>query len=117
MSLDVHLSTNVLCPHCNGAVGEKEVYSRNITHNLNTLAEAAGIYKHLWRPEELGITKAKELIAPLALGLSQLKSKPSKFKKLNPTNGWGSYEGLVDFVQEYLDACIEHPEADIMVSR
>src|SRR6266496_3980933 len=46
-----------------------ELYWRNITHNLNTMADAAGIYKHLWRPEELGITKAGELIAPLAAGL------------------------------------------------
>ena len=33
-------------------------YSANITHNLGKMAEEAGIYKHLWRPEEIGITKA-----------------------------------------------------------
>jgi hypothetical protein len=30
-----------------------EVYSRNITHNLNRMAEAAGLYIALWRPGEL----------------------------------------------------------------
>ena len=35
-----------------------EVYSANITHNLNTMADEAGIYKHLWRPDEIKITKA-----------------------------------------------------------
>lgn len=31
---------------------EVEVFNRGITHNLNKMAEAVGIYKHLWRPEE-----------------------------------------------------------------
>lgn len=62
MSLDVYLRLD------NG----NEVYDANITHNLNTMAEEAGIYKHLWRPEELGITKAKDLIEPLAEGLAKM---------------------------------------------
>ena len=41
------------------------VFTSNITHNLGKMAEAAGIYKHLWCPEEIGITKAKQLIQPL----------------------------------------------------
>lgn len=33
------------------AVRRTCIFSANITHNLNAMAEAAGIYKHLWRPE------------------------------------------------------------------
>ena len=94
-----------------------EVYSANITHNLNTMAGEAGIYEHLWRPDEIGITKAKELIEPLREGLHKLKIEPEKYKAFNPSNGWGSYEGLVRFVSNYLDACYENPEADVSVSR
>jgi hypothetical protein len=94
-----------------------EVYSANITHNLNTMAGEAGIYEHLWRPDEINITKAKELIEPLREGLHKLKSEPEKYKAFNPSNGWGSYEGLVRFVSNYLDACYENPEADVSVSR
>lgn len=93
------------------------VYSANITHNLNKMADAAGIYRHLWRPEELGITKAKELIEPLHNGLEKLKEDPARFDQLNPSNGWGTYAGLVSFVENYLAACIKHPEAIIRVSR
>ena len=92
-------------------------YSDNITHNLTTMADAAGLYKYLWRPEEIGITTAQQLIDPLKVGLSLLKSDPQKFKKLNPQNGWGDYEGLVDFVEKYLAACIENPTATVEVSR
>lgn len=93
------------------------VFNYNITHNLNVMAEAAGIYQHLWRPEELGITKAWQLIQPLREGLALLEAKPGTFKAFNPVNGWGSYEGLVKFVRAYLEACEQWPEAEIGVSR
>lgn len=94
-----------------------EVFDYNITHNLNTMAEAAGIYEHLWRPEEIGITKANQLIEPLRQGLHELKMNPDKYKLLNPDNGWGNYEGLVKFVEAYLNACYEYPDADVNADR
>ena len=94
-----------------------EVYARNITHNLGRMASAAGIYKHLWRPDELGITKAHELIEPLDIGLTLLRDKPEEFRKHDPENGWGDYDGLVAFVESYLAACREFPDAAVHVSR
>lgn len=93
------------------------LYSRNITHNLTDMAEAAGLYKHLWRPEEIGITKARELILPLVDGLERLRADADKFKKFNPENGWGTYEGLVKFVSDYVKACCDHPAAKVRVCR
>lgn len=93
----------------------REVYSANITHNLNDMADEAGIYRHLWRPDELGITKASELILPLREGLALLRADPERFKKHNPKNGWGNYEGLVEFVAGYLSACEEYPDAKVLV--
>lgn len=90
-----------------------EVYSANITHNLGKMADEAGIYEYLWRPDEVGITKASQLIDPLSIGLSTLKSYPERFKKYNPENGWGNYEGLVGFVESYLEACKQFPDADV----
>ena len=93
-----------------------EVYWRNITHNLNKMADEAGIYKHLWHPGEVGITTAGQLIEPLAAGLELLRSDPERFKKFNPDNGWGKYEGLVEFVADYLNACREYPDATVRAS-
>jgi hypothetical protein len=107
MSLDVHLTK----------VMPAEIYSDNITHNLNTMAGAAGLYEYLWRPDEFNLTKAAQLIEPLTLGLARLKSDPTNFKKYDSPNGWGTYEHFVPFVEKYLAACIEHPDADISVSR
>jgi hypothetical protein len=94
-----------------------EVYSANITHNLNKMAGEAGIYEALWRPEEIGITKAGQLIEPLEKGLALMESDPGRFKAFNPKNGWGSYDGFVPWVEKYLSACREYPDADVCVSR
>jgi len=102
--------------YCNNEPTD-EVYAANITHNLTTMADHAGIYQELWRPEEIGITKASQLVKPLWEGLTILRNDPDKFKSYNPPNGWGTYEGLMDFVEQYLVACIKHPDATIEVSR
>lgn len=107
MSLDVSLKQTM----------PTTVFSSNVTHNMTDMADAAGIYKHLWRPEELGIKKAGELIEPLAAGLAKLKLNPDKFKAHNPSNDWGSYDSFVEFVEEYLSACIKYSDAEIEVSR
>lgn len=96
---------------------DNEVYWANITHSLNNMVDAAGIYHHLWRPDEIGITQAKQLIEPLQEGLARLKADPEECKKHNPKNGWGDYSGLVKFVENYLEACRQYPEATIQVFR
>ncbi len=93
------------------------VYSANITHNLNKMADAAGIYKHLWRPEEVGVKTAAELIDPLTVGLDRLKADRPRYEQFNASNGWGLYEHFVSFVEQYLDACKQYPNALVSVSR
>jgi hypothetical protein len=93
------------------------VFSRNITHNLCAMARAAGIYQACWRPEEIGIERAEQLVPLLTDGLQTLRSNPRRFLVFNPVNGWGDYEGLVGFVEAYLSACRTYPEAKVRVSR
>jgi hypothetical protein len=107
MSLDVTLS----------AVRRTSVYDGNITHNLGPMAEAAGIYKVLWRPEEIGVTTAAQLIEPLREGLAKLESAPGDFRRHDAPNGWGRYEHLVEFVRQYLAACEENPDAEVHADR
>ena len=107
MSLDVTLKK----------VMPTEVYSSNITHNLNKMAEAAGIYEVLWRPEDLDLKYASELIPLIEEGLAKLKADPEYYKKFDSPNGWGKYEDFVPFVEEYLAACKENPDAEVSVSR
>jgi len=96
---------------------DTEVWSGNITHNLGQMAKAAGLYTSLWRPEEEGYVLAKDIVENLRLGLESLLEFPEEYKTLNPSNGWGTYEGFRDFVAEYLAACREYPQAQVRVSR
>ncbi len=94
-----------------------EVYEANITHNLVPMAKEAGLYEYTWKPDEINIRKATELINPLREGLHALKSDPEYFKTFNPSNDWGDYETLVKFVEDYLNACYKYPDAEVSVSR
>lgn len=94
-----------------------EVYHANVTHNLNRMASEAGIYAYVWRPDENGIEKAHQLIEPLRKGIALLESDPERFKRLNPSNGWGSYLDFVPWLKRYLAACEQNPEASVSVSR
>ena len=113
-----------------------ELFSANITHNLAEMASEAGVYDALWRPyrlkgeyvetdnyddemkfENSQVISAKELIDPMREGLHKLKSDPDKYEKFNPENGWGSYDGLIRFIEKYLNACYENQSANVEVSR
>ena len=112
MSLDVYLS----------ATRKTEVYSSNITHNLGKMAGKVkcgdhSLYEYLWRPDEINIKQAGELIMPLQEGLKELKAHPEIYKKYNAKNGWGLYKHFVPFVESYLTACEENPDAEIDISR
>ena len=107
MSLDISLHE----------ISRHSVYESNITHNLTTMAEALGVYQAIWRPEEVGIKYAKDLIPLLEQKLMELVLGKKEYEQYNPSNGWGSYESFVKFLQNLLTACNEHPEAEIEVDR
>ncbi len=113
MSLDVYLTK----------VMPTEVYSGNITHNLGKMASAVKLsngmtlYDILWRPDEHGFYYAKEISELLDEGFNILLSSPEEYKRYNPENGWGSYDGLCNFVYNYRNACWENPDAELRVSR
>jgi hypothetical protein len=124
MSLDVYLEgpatqescTCMTCWNTHKRENREVLFAKNITHNLNKMAEVAGIYSELWHPEEIGITKAAQLIVPLTAGLAELRKNTEKFKNCAPANHWGTYPELVSFVESYLNACVENPEARVKVS-
>lgn len=100
-----------------GTFETNEVYHANTTHNLTSMASTADLYDPLWRPEEVGITKAGQLIEHLTKGLEALGKEPDYFRTFNAENGWGTYGGLVRFVARYLKACIAYPDADVSICR
>lgn len=125
MSLDVSLyslaETVTSDCECCGQSWTREVsdqvFSANITHNLNTMADEAGIYYHLWEPDKIGISVAAQLIEPIRSALILMKSDPDRFCAHNAKNGWGTYDQFVPWLEKYLEALIENPNCLIEVSR
>jgi hypothetical protein len=96
-----------------------KIFSVNITHNLGAMARAAGIYECLWHPEKLveGLDpRASDIVPHLLAGILELLRDPEKYKALNPKNGWGDYEGLLQFAKEVLQACLDNPDARVSTS-
>jgi hypothetical protein len=99
------------------------VYDGNITHNLGKMAgevkvsNGLTLYDILWRPDEHDLKFAREISELLNEGWNILLSEPEHYKQWDPENGWGSYEGLVDFVYKYRNACWDNPDAELRVSR
>lgn len=114
MSLDVYLMSPP-CEHCGR--GEDTLWERNITHNLAPMADAAGLYKVMWRPEEIGVVTAADALPHLRAGWDRLNADSAAMLALSPANGWGTYDGLRDFVSAYIGACVDNPAAVIRVSR
>ena len=98
-------------------MGRASLANHNITHNLGDMAEEAGIYYALWRPEEIGIKTTTEVLPLLEEGLDKLKSDPERFKKFNSPNGWGKYENFVEFVENVIASCKEYPDHEIEADR
>jgi hypothetical protein len=125
MSLDVYLLGKKIekycsCSNCGNAhtfEDQEYLFEANITHNLNKMASHAGVYQALWRPEEIGASKAENIIEILEHGYMNLLADPEKYKKFNPENGWGNYDILLRFVEKYIQACREYPKSLISVSR
>lgn len=82
-------------------------YDQNInyTHNTTKMLFDVGIdiYKIDGKP-------ASEVRSIFAIGLKKLEADPSKYKAMNPDNGWGSYSGLLEVMQKVIDSCDEAPK-------
>jgi hypothetical protein len=94
-----------------------EVYSDNITHNLGAMAKEAGVYMYLWRPDEINITHAHQLIEPLMAACALMATEKARFSAFNAQNGWGAWEDLLMFCANYLQACKDNPDARVSVFR
>ena len=108
MSLDIHLTKEL---YDNDDWDQEDLFCANVTHNLGEMADEAGIYMALWRPEEIGCVKADDIITMLEEGIEKLVDNPTDYEKFNPENGWGTYEGLVKFAAKTLEACKKYPDA------
>ena len=101
MSLDIYLKR----------VQTTTVFDANITHNLNRMANEAGIYDVLWHPEERAV--AGDMIPALEAAIDRMEADPDHFRQFDAPNGWGTYDDFLPWLKRLLEACREYPDAEV----
>ena len=111
--------------------GAKEIEIEShlqITHNLNTIVSELGLlvdlpyYEVIWEPYELFGLKNGEVPAEFVLKLlpdliKNLLKFEDRLLEYLPSNGWGTFEGLIGFLCDYLKECYTNQEAYIYCCR
>lgn len=90
-----------------------EVYEDNITYNL-----APMYYKCIdinGGLKALNGMKCKNAVPVLNRAIDDLIENKEEYEKLNPENGWGSYEGLLKSLKNLRIACLENPSGKVEV--
>lgn len=59
---------------------------------------------------------AGEAIPILRNGIAYMEDNPLIFQRMNPENGWGDYEGALEYLRKILKACVSNPKCTIRVS-
>ena len=60
---------------------------------------------------DLNGMKAKDAYPILLKGFEYMRDHPAEMEALNPDNGWGNYEGFLQFIGSITVACKNNPEA------
>lgn len=90
-----------------------DVYEDNITYNL-----APMYYKCIdidGGLKALNGMKCKDAVPVLNRAIDDLIENKEEYEKLNPKNGWGSYEGLLKSLKSLRIACLENPSGKVEI--
>lgn len=90
------------------------VFNANITHNLYDMFDAAKIASILWEGDNL---TSKDVLPELIEAYNDMKHRSEYYKKYEAANGWGTYNGALNFLAEVIKGLKENPEAIIECSR
>lgn len=109
MGLSVSLYS-AQCPHC---LRRDLLYHDNITHNVRPMAIEAGVYEPLWREPP---PTASGLIEPLREAIRRIEHDASRYVALQTPNGFGTQRDFEEFLDNLMAACVENPDAVVLVS-
>lgn len=93
------------------ATREVEIFDRNITYNLSKM-----YYKCIDGGfNALNGMSCKDALPILNKAINDLIDNQEEYEKLNPENGWGSYDGLLEVLKDMRNCCEENKDGIIEV--
>ena len=88
-----------------------EIFDRNITYNLSKMYYKCipGGFK------ALDGMSCKEALPILQKAINDLIENQEEYEKLNPENGWGTYDGLLQAIKDMRNCCEDNLDGIIDV--
>lgn len=104
MGLDLYIRETP-CETCGH---KREDFNINYTYNVS----------HMWYkiyPEDEGMVfidgmTGKEAYNKLIHARQYMEEHREEMITLEPKNGWGSYDGFLEFINKCIDACLKNPK-------
>lgn len=87
-------------------------FDSNMTSNVAPMWREAGA--DLAKMHELPAWRAVDV---LTAAIDNMTNYPQDYRAMEPANGWGDYDGCLEFLTSIRDACRKHPRAYISISR
>jgi hypothetical protein len=118
MSYDINLETTPVEEECHHCDGTGRVTSSDELTWWNYTSNCAG----MWRKAGADLAAfhgkpASECTPSLKSAIEAMENDPETFRAMNPANGWGSYDSLLEALKTLLKDFQEHPDAIVRVSR
>jgi len=92
---------------------DDEIDVGNMTWNVSPMYNKAMNIESL--DKALNGKKCNEVLPLLIKGRQKMIDNPEIYKKMNPPNGWGSYESAILFLGDIIIACEKHKDYKIEV--
>lgn len=99
MSYDIYVTETILDTNC----------TFNVSPMFRLALGKDGI-------KQLNELSRENCIILLQDGIKDMKENPEIYKKLNPENGWGSYEGALETLENILNALLKSSNAYVSIS-
>jgi hypothetical protein len=71
----------------------------------------------LWRPDEHGLETTDSIVGYITVGVRYMEEHAADLEQYNPSNGWGSYDWLLNFARCVGSACLFNPGCKIEANR
>ena len=113
MSWDVNLEYKGMLPggHCPTCTTNPYIDCGNYTWNVSPMFVLA--FKNKKGLDIINNEPAFVAADMLGAAINRMIESRETYEKLNPENGWGSYDGAVMFLQKIREKCVEHPNLTV----
>jgi len=89
-------------------------YTSNVSQMWSHAFQQSGAESELL--SDLDGKLGKEAAPELAKALGHMAQHPEQYEPMEPSNGWGDYEGALVFMVRFLQQCRYHPDFKVQMN-